>query len=259
MPELQQPPATGLALTATVLPRLEAAAAARLAGVAGGIGAYELAIKPRRVIDQGDNPCCVSCALAAAMETLNSDYPVLAPMFHYFVTRYQHPGGADDKGFLFLDSGISTIQSVGICSQALYLTPDHFPSPSDQPLPAAFEDAAKRKLSSLGFPRIQHISGLSRSVDIKERLRANCPVIVGFTLPIGYPENIDAQRRWMTLDQFSASSVGHCALLVGYDDLQGAVRVQDSRGKEFADRGCWWMGYRVLDSTFVQAAIYLVR
>jgi hypothetical protein len=73
MPELQQPPATGLALTASLLPWLEAAAAARLISTACGIGAHELTIKLRRVIDQGDKPNCVSCALAAAMETLKRD------------------------------------------------------------------------------------------------------------------------------------------------------------------------------------------
>ncbi len=244
-------------------PTLEAAAAARLASVAGGIGAYELNIKPRRVINQGDLPCCVSCALTAALEALNFDCPVLAPMFHYFVTRYEQAGGANADGFLFLDSGISTIQGVGVCKQSLYLETNRLPSTTDRPPQAAFDDAEARKLSSFGFSRVQEINAISRSVVIKERLRADYPVVVGFTLPMEYPAKIDTEKRWMDPEGFTASSIGHCVLLVGYDDLQGggsgAVRVQDSRGMQFADGGCWWMGYRVLDSAFVQAAVYLTR
>ena len=49
--------------------------------------------RPKRVLDQADVPCCVSCALAGAMQILHPEWPELAPLFHYFVTRFERPRG----------------------------------------------------------------------------------------------------------------------------------------------------------------------
>src|ERR1700732_5276107 len=48
----------------------------------------------RRILDQRDIPCCVSCAIAAAAESANAPWAALSPLFHYFVTRTQVMGGS---------------------------------------------------------------------------------------------------------------------------------------------------------------------
>src|ERR1035441_9935000 len=101
-------PKTGLALaplTATVSP---AAPIVLSAAVAANPKSYEIATRPRCVIDQGSLLCCVSCALASAMEATNPYWPAMAPLFHYYVTRFEN-AGADTDGSLHLDSGLATL------------------------------------------------------------------------------------------------------------------------------------------------------
>src|SRR5258708_32988331 len=87
-------------ITTTVSP---AAALGRSAAVGANISSYELPIKARAIIAQQNLPTCVSCSLGSAMEILNSGWPPLAPLFHYYVTRYED-AGADSDRFRVLDS-----------------------------------------------------------------------------------------------------------------------------------------------------------
>src|SRR3954469_17299008 len=115
-------PEPGLTL-GPLIPLSPAAAAMRAAALPSESSEFIFPTLPRAVINQGpDVPCCVSCALAAAMEMLHPLWPPLAPLFHYFITRFER-GGADPRGFLQPLPALRVLESLGISKLELHHPP----------------------------------------------------------------------------------------------------------------------------------------
>lgn len=234
-----------------------AAPMARLAAIGANTGKYELQTKPRIVIDKQGLPCCVSCSLSSALETLHAEYPPVSPLFHYYVTRVENHG-ADPAGFLFLENGLSTLLNNGICKQELHSPPFRLPEALQKPSSNAYADALGRCLAATGAT-YRALGGLSMAAAIREELSQDHPVVIGIQLPEGYPDMfLNARYEWLDAG-LSRSSAGHCVLAVGYDDSRTAFHIQDNRGPDSFGGGCWWMGYRVVDSTFLQEAYCLIQ
>jgi hypothetical protein len=238
-------------MTASLSP---AAANARGAAINANYSSYHIPVKPHSVVNQGKLPCCVSCAISVAMEVIHPEWPSLAPLFHYYVTRYDN-GGADPDGFLVLDSAIATLTDQGICRLNLHPLPYTIDAAAKKPSPEAYADGLNRRLLRKGFFfQYEQCLETSRVAWIRERLRKNFPVVVGLRLPNSYPDKfLDNTFSWQDPEpsRFSPGS-GHCVVVLGYDDLRYALRIQDSLGKGRFDGGCWWLGYRVVDSSMVQ-------
>lgn len=192
------------------------------------------------------------------MEVLNPSWPTLAPLFHYYVTRYEQ-GGADEDGFLYLKNALETLASAGICRGSLYNYPFTVAGSQTQPSPAAYTDGLARALARRGLRnRYAPSTSASTTAWTRDRLRLNCPVVLGIRLPLSYPKTFLNDRfEWLD-PEAPGSSSGHCVLVVGYSDARQALRIQDSRGKSAFDGGGWWMGYRVADSAVVQEAYALL-
>lgn len=236
-----------------------AAPSSLAAAIGANPGAGALLTMPQRVVNQGNVQCCVSCALAAAME-VRYQHPVLGPMFHYHVTRFIN-NGADGQGRLFLDRGIGTLTAQGICREADHASVFTENGAAVRPNQRAFDDAVKRRIErdALRF-RYQQVGGTSRAAEIRRHIREEHPVVITFTLPAGYPGSfLNTNDEW--LDPATPSGSRHCVLVVAFDDARaggkGAVRIVDSQGPSMFDAGMWWMGYRVLDSSLVHEAYAL--
>jgi hypothetical protein len=193
------------------------------------------------------------------MEALNPSWSELAPLFHYYVTRFDNRGARAD-GFLILEDGLTTLSREGICLERLHSQPYNAAGISTKPAPTAYADGKSRALANRGlFPRYSPAAGPSKVVWIREQLKQKCPVILGFQLPVGYPGPfLNSKYEWLSPDSPPRSMTGHCVLVTGYDDARQALHIQDSRGKESFDKGCWWMGYLVIDSTIVQQVYRLI-
>jgi hypothetical protein len=239
-------------MTATVSP---AASYARAAAITANPSAYMLPVKPRTVLDQREVQCCVSCALGIAMELANPSRPQLAPLFHYYVTR--HGGGADSGGLLRLNSAIRTLISKGICRYTLHPMPYTPVEAEKPPSPEAYEDGHKHRiLPQDGYRKCLSTSRVAWIRDML--LRKSSPVVLGLRLPRGYPDSfLNPKFEWRDPEDSELSSSRHCVLVLGYDDIRQALRIQDSRGNGRFEHGCWWMGYRVIDSQVVEEAICL--
>jgi hypothetical protein len=244
------------AITPSVSP---VAAIVRAAAIAAHLSSHELPAKPRSIVDQQNLPCCVSCALGAAMEILNPDCPALAPLFHYYVTRFEN-GGANAEGFLFLDNGLATLTNEGICREELHHPPFTGVGAATKPSSDAYADALAR---ALGRRRLQfrysQVNGPSKVAWMRDQLHRDCPVVIGIQLPMTYPDSfLNSSFEWLDPESSPRSASGHCVLAFGYNDARQAFHIQDSRGSVTFERGCWWMGYRVADSSIVQDAYSLI-
>ncbi|MEO7141932.1 MAG: hypothetical protein ABI165_00340 [Bryobacteraceae bacterium] len=253
------PVTPGLALR-TIAPNISPSAALALAAdVSAGIGTHELPYLPKTLANELDLPCCVSCAIGAAMETMSASTTALSPMFHYHVTRFDNLG-ADTNGFLLLEDGLATATNNGVCRQDLHNVLFTDAGARVTPSPEAVADAVSRVLGRVNLRvRYREFDGPSRAAWVREQIRLNQPVLIAFRLPVPYPNGfLDGDNSWTDPNAFALPGIGHCVLAFGYDDVKRAVHIQDCQGKTRFDQGCWWMGYRVLDSNVVQDAYCLV-
>jgi hypothetical protein len=213
----------------------------------------------RALYKQGDVPCCVSCALTAAMECLSAAQPTLSPLFHYHVTRYD-TAGADPQGALYLIDGLNTITNKGISMLGLYDPAFTLEAVAMDPDEEAYDDARTRALGRRNLQlRYQSVGVSSRALWARQQLLANKPIVIGFRLPNTYPGTfLDGDFAWKDPVQFAMTNSGHCVLAYGFDDAKQCLRIQDCQGIATFDQGCWWFGYEVLDSAFVQDVYCLV-
>jgi hypothetical protein len=226
------------------------AAKVREAEISLNPSSYELKRKPR-LVEQLRLPCCVSTALTAGMETLTENWPTLSPLFHYHVTRFDW-GGANADGFLILSRALTVLDAKGICTEELHHSEYTEEAAARRPSSAAYRDG----LTRLPLPlqsRYTHFSGASRVVWMREQLRRDRPVIIGFVLPMNYPGSLKAPNfEWLYANDPMPSASGHCVVALGYDDSRRTFRVQDSQGERLFRKGCWEMGYSIVDSPIVQ-------
>lgn len=242
-----------------VVPTISRAAARlRAAAVAAAPRDVMLPVQPRGAVDQRDVQCCVSCALAGAMEMRHADWPALAPLFHYHVTRFMH-GAALGDGRLPIDDALVTLTNEGICRRADHPAPFTDAGAATPPSAAAFADGLARRLDSnpfdLGYERL---SMLTPAESIRDAVSRGRPVVVGLFLPAGYPGGVlGARHEWSDPASPPRTEFGHCVLVTGFRDSRQAFRVLDSQGPGRFDQGRWWLGYRVADSGVVADAYAL--
>lgn len=250
------PISTGLALRRTPAPAVSAPFVRQAAVTANpairSVGA------PRRVVDQSNVPCCVSCALSGALEVLNPAWPALAPLFHYYITRFEERG-ADGLGVPFLDAGLSALRDHGVCAETLHVREFTESDAGNPPSIAARLDAGHRRPAGRFWFRT--LSGPSWSAAIRDELREGHAVVIGIRLPVGYPGGLflDARHEWTDPNRPALSSTGHCVLATGFNDARTALRIHDSQGAARFDRGGWWMGYRVADFGAITEAFSILK
>lgn len=197
--------------------------------------------------------------MAAAVESLGRDSSTLSPLFHYFVTRFEM-GGADATGNLDLGVSLYEASTRGICALKAHDVPFDEAGIAIRPSAQAYADAKTRALGGNPFdlPYVR-ADGVSRSTWIREQIRLDRPVLIGFRMPEPYPDSfLDRTFQWADPNAFLSLATGHCVLATGFSDARLAVHVLDSRGGQMFDGGRWWMGYRVIDSGIV-SEIYAIR
>ena len=190
------------------------------------------------------------------MEALRPEGPPLAPLFHYFIARFEE-SGADATGFLRLQESLVTLLRHGICDNDKH--PRDFTEEDARrgPSQSARDDGKLRRPRLPKFFR--HLSGPSWAVAICDELRQRRPVVAGIRLPHGYPDRfLDARHEWADPAFPPLSGSGHCVLVTGFNDAKLALRIHDSQGDRF-DHGGWWMGYRVVDGGAVVQACSISR
>lgn len=257
---IQQPmsasiPATGLSIV-PVAPAVTAASSVTSAVSDAFPPSWSL-MGSRRVVDQGNVRCCVSCAIAAATESANGDWAALSPLFHYFVTRTPVMGGSPLQNVdLTLEDANSAVETIGISLNSLHDKTMDLAGMAAAPSQAARSDALSRRLPPISIlppaSRIVLLGDQNREQEWKMALLTGKPIIAGIDLPAGYSK---AMTRATTADGRLGPS--HAVAILGYRDREQAFIVQDSRGPDWFLGGQWWMPYSFAESSFVFKAYSL--
>jgi len=243
----------GLAMPEVVAHVSAAAGLFREAAVNAAYERVELPLNTP-VFDQLGVNACVSCALSGAMGMLDQAAPALAPLFHYYIARFEGGAdGADAEGNLFLDNAVPTLVASGMCRRDLHPMPFTEAGASSAPSDDARVDAVSRVQDKpTGRLRFEEAGAAASSSWIREKLRDGFPVVLGISLPEGYDEcSRRPEFEWLDPEAPAPSSLRHCVLVTGFNDLRHAIHIRDSRGRHSFGDGHWWMDYRVVDSPVV--------
>lgn len=200
---------------------------------------------------QGEIPCCVSIAIAVAMETLDARdgrATELAPLFHYYLAR-----GGGDYIPLDLRRGMTFAAREGLCSLPLHPHPYDLDGARLGPTAEAQVDAREHRLGSYDpVTRTTYYQRIRGSLvdGIRDAVAGGSPVVIGFWLTSAY-DRITPGNPVHPLLPHEPSSDGHAVAVLGYDDGRRVVFVKDSRGPGFGRGGVWMMPYENLDSPLV--------
>ncbi|WP_187293435.1 outer membrane protein assembly factor BamB family protein [Dyadobacter fermentans] len=221
---------------------------------------YDLTAKMPPVASQGNQNSCTAWATAfAARSYLHSrltgasyvgsdgnrdNARVFSPAF-----VYNQINGGNDKGS-FTYNALDLMKNTGVCSwqDMPYKDTDFLTKPTNEQT----QKAGNFKIKDWG--RIN----ISESV-FKKFIYYDYPVIISAYLDNSFLEltHKDPQNEFVWKENTGAKSA-HAMVVVGYDDSRKAFKVQNSWGKNWANRGYIWLSYELVEEVIREAYIMIV-
>src|SRR5262245_4817214 len=129
----------------------------------------------RQTFNQQDVNCCLSCALASAIEALDTGVPPLAPLFHFYFAGGQT---AIDEG-LTLSAARGTLIQKGVCALERHRFPISRPNVGREPDDDAVADGVTRRPIDRATGNLlwKPISSVSPETTWKRHLAAGFPIV----------------------------------------------------------------------------------
>lgn len=199
----------------------------------------------------------VATVAAAAAGNYNPSTPSLqaSPAYIYMqvidISQPPCKGSSLSSYFSRLaQSGTANMQSAPYCPNCQELVNKYHNPVNPPPNDPAFKRGGIQTLAT------------SDSASIKQVLSSNSPLAYGTRLytdwrsykgtPVPYVGNgILAKNR-------EGKLMGHCMMIIGYNDSMGAYRIQNSEGAEWGDHGYVWMAYATFEALAQGSAFYYV-
>ncbi|MBC7821524.1 MAG: hypothetical protein IAG10_31955 [Planctomycetaceae bacterium] len=207
-------------------------------------------------------PCCVSCAIVAAMEALDGlmgGAAKLSPMFHYFFARPAQAG----MPWLTFEQGLAAAVQHGVCREELFPSTFESEQLNVQPPDDAIEDGLRHCAQLLDPATLEHgfweLTSSRRLEEWKRTLSARIPILMGFHavsryLQLDHADGISGDV--LPTEGETTSDVRHAAAVLGFrqqipNDPDGAFWVVDSRGPTFGTGGGWWLPFALVETELV--------
>jgi C1A family cysteine protease len=172
---------------------------------------------------------CASHSIIRAYEILlkyqnNDRYIEGSELFHYFMTRkYINNTFPDDKGMTIID-GCHSLLKYGMGLE--YLWPYDSSKFNEEPPYLTQVVAQLYKIKS--YERIYMLDSLKESID------NNIPVVCGVWIDNNYINLSRGNDLWKPLTKKLG---GHAQLIIGYDDIEGVIILENSWGNDFGSDG----------------------
>jgi len=197
----------------------------------------DLTDKQSPIKDQGSLGSCTANSLAGVLEYNEpKDSPLveLSRLFIYYIEREYEGTVTSDAGARIRD-GIKMLAKFGVCAEKSW--PYIIEKFTDKPTKKCYKEALKRKIKSY-----ETLDTLSQ---IKSALAENFPISFGFTVYESFMNGSVSKTGIMTMPEEGEGVVGgHAVICVGYDDSKQMIKVRNSWGKGWGDKGYFWMDYK---------------
>lgn len=203
-------------------------------------------------------PCCVSCSICAAMETIYQRHDravTLAELFHYYHAR----GRSDKLSALNFRDAIKAVIKWGISPHELHPYPPTRSEPMlrdfalKKPSAKSISEAKKftipydvvvKRFKYYSIPRHRRVNKWRAAI------KNHNPVIFAFWMTDAYMEISDESSHHPPVESMQAVYC-HAVLCLGYDDQINSFLIKDSRGLNFGRNGLWWLDYNLVDSDLI--------
>ena len=209
-------------------------------------GAIEFLEEPAQLNTSG-----VGEAMVAALRTVASPPIVDASrLFIYYNERVIEHTVSQDAGAMIRD-GVKSCAQTGWCNEKLW--PYKIGLFAAHPPSAAYNDAAKRKISS--YQRVADLNSM------KSTLATGFPVIFGFTVYESFESQAVAATGVVPMPNLTKERVlgGHAVLCVGYDDPTQRIIVRNSWGESWAMAGYFTMPYAYITDKSLSDDFWTIR
>jgi hypothetical protein len=173
-------------------------------------------------------------------------YDELSPLFHYFenAIRFQgRPPRVDDG--METDQGFTTLETAGISLLCLHDAAYDATGVALEPSNLAVEDGKNRSMPYKLDRYVSAHQSIALELDpvnnMKQVLAGGRPILAAIQLT----KNYGAAKL---LDPGPPTGQRHAVAVLGYSNAEASFIVQDSRGKQWAQGGQWWLPFSVVAS-----------
>ena len=202
------------------------------------------------VDDQGDLGSCTGNAIAGIVEYLdrkagkNID---VSRLFIYYEERVLIGTVSYDSG-AYIRDGIKVLNKKGAPLETIW--PYSINKFATKPNLLSYTDAARRKAGT--YEKVLNFNG------VKNALARGFPVVVGFDVYESF-YNIGSNGI-MPYPNVNREQLlgGHAVAIVGYNDNTQRFIVRNSWGTNWADRGYFYMPYRVIQNTSMSSDFWII-
>jgi C1A family cysteine protease len=201
------------------------------------------------IYDQSSLGSCTGNGFSRAVnyDLRKQNLPALVPnpsrLFIYWNERSIENSVAQDSG-ASLGDGISALKTYGVCSETTW--PYDINQFTVKPINEAYTEAANNAL--IQFNTCLNIN------DIKQSIANGFPVVIGITLFDSFESSQAAATGIITVPTPSEQILGgHCMTIVGYDDTKSWVKVANSWGTGWGDKGYCYIPYANISANLMEA------
>lgn len=207
------------------------------------------------VYNQGHLGSCTANALGAAFQygrrkqKLTSFMP--SRLFIYYNERAIQNSVQSDSG-AYIRDGIKSLNDKGVCPEAewKYII-EKF---AEKPPKKCYTDAVKCEIKS--YQRLTN-TNLNQ---LQGCLAEGYPFVFGFTVYQSFNTEEVAKTGMMPMPKPKEKVLGgHAVMAVGYDDKKQAIIVRNSWGKEWGDKGYFYMPYAYIINSHLCDDFWTIR
>jgi C1A family cysteine protease len=186
--------------------------------------------------DQGTLGSCTANSLAGILEYNEpKDSPLveLSRLFIYYIEREYEGTIKSDAGAMIRD-GIKMLAKFGVCPEDMW--PYIIEKFADKPLKKCYKEALKRKITSYAT--------MDSLQEFKQCLADGRPFSFGFTVYESFMNGDVAKTGILQMPEPGEGVMGgHAVIGVGYDDEKQVIKVRNSWGKGWGDKGFFYMPF----------------
>jgi C1A family cysteine protease len=207
------------------------------------------------VYNQGHLGSCTANALSGAFQFSRkkqklADFPP-SRLFLYYNERVMINTVNSDSG-AHIRNGIKSLNTTGICPEKEW--PYLIEKFTDKPSKKCFTDALKCTIKS--YERLTN----TNLTQLQSCLAEGYPFVFGFTVYESFQTEAVAKTGMMPMPRASEKVLGgHAVMAVGYDDSKQVVVVRNSWGKDWADKGYFYMPYGYITNNHLCEDFWTIR
>jgi len=203
--------------------------------------------------DQGQIGSCTGNALAGLIEYLDlypdGTFEDVSRLFIYYNERLLENTTNEDSGASLRD-GIKALATWGVCRETLW--PYSPKNVFNKPTKKVYLEAKEHCIST--YFRLNSLN------ELKQCLALKFPFVFGFAVYESFETIQVARTGIMPMPKKSERMIGgHAVMAVGYDDNKKRVLVRNSWGKNWGQKGYFWMPYEYIESRNLALDFWTIR